>query len=151
MIHNNKAHLSRAHQRPERSQDIHINLNMILYTHVKHSHTKTTHTKHHTERQTTPIRSNMTFITANLPWISNIYLFNLPCWKGGFSVGSEPFQVNVRSPQDLALHNPEVRLTSCPSATAWTRGHRPVSKLHWPLTPSMFTKEPWPLLEKMYI
>jgi len=30
----------------------HINLNMIFYTHVEHSPTKTTHTKHHTERQT---------------------------------------------------------------------------------------------------
>ena len=28
---------------------IHINLNMIFYTHVEHSPTKTTHTKHHTE------------------------------------------------------------------------------------------------------
>ena len=30
----------------------HINLNMILYTHVEHSPRKTTHTNHHTERQT---------------------------------------------------------------------------------------------------
>ena len=30
---------------------IHINLNMIFYTHVKHSPTKTTHTKQDTERQ----------------------------------------------------------------------------------------------------
>ena len=28
---------------------IHININMIFYTHVEHSPTKTTHTKHHTE------------------------------------------------------------------------------------------------------
>ena len=34
---------------------IHINLNMILYTHVEHSPTKTTHTNHQTERQTTPL------------------------------------------------------------------------------------------------
>ena len=33
---------------------IHINLNMIFYTHAEHSPTKTTHTKHHTERQTPP-------------------------------------------------------------------------------------------------
>ena len=32
---------------------IHINLNMILYTHVEHSSTQTTYTKHHTEKQTT--------------------------------------------------------------------------------------------------
>ena len=31
---------------------IHINLNMIFYTHVERSLTKTTHTKHQTERQT---------------------------------------------------------------------------------------------------
>ena len=30
---------------------IHINLNMIFYTHVEHSSTQTTHTKHHMERQ----------------------------------------------------------------------------------------------------
>ena len=30
---------------------IHINLNMIFYTHVEHSSTQTTLTKHHTERQ----------------------------------------------------------------------------------------------------
>ena len=29
---------------------IHINLNMILYTHAEHSPTETTHTKHYTER-----------------------------------------------------------------------------------------------------
>ena len=28
---------------------IHINLNMIFYTHTEHSPTKTTQTKHHTE------------------------------------------------------------------------------------------------------
>ena len=37
---NNNVHLLCAHQRPERSM-IHINLNMIFYTHVKHSPTKT--------------------------------------------------------------------------------------------------------------
>ena len=29
---------------------VHINLNMIFYTHVEHSPTKTTHAKHHAER-----------------------------------------------------------------------------------------------------
>ena len=33
---------------------IHINLNMIFYTHVEHSSTQTTHTKHHTERLPPP-------------------------------------------------------------------------------------------------
>ena len=37
-----------------RAHMIHINLNMIFYTHVEHSPTKTTHTKHHTERQKQP-------------------------------------------------------------------------------------------------
>ena len=41
----NNVHSSCAHQRPECSVDmIHINLNMIFYTHVEHSPTKTTHT-----------------------------------------------------------------------------------------------------------
>ena len=39
---------------------IHINLNMIFYTHVEHSPTKTTHTKHHTERQTLHIHTQTT-------------------------------------------------------------------------------------------
>ena len=34
---------------------LHVNLNMIFYTHVEHSPTKTTHTNHQTERQTTPL------------------------------------------------------------------------------------------------
>ena len=33
---------------------IHINLNMIFYTHVEHNPTETTHTKYHTERQKQP-------------------------------------------------------------------------------------------------
>ena len=33
---------------------MHINLNMIFYTHIEHSPTKTTPTKHHTERQPPP-------------------------------------------------------------------------------------------------
>ena len=37
---------------------IHINLNMIFYTQVEHSPTKTTHTKHETERQTTPLSTH---------------------------------------------------------------------------------------------
>ena len=38
----------------------HINLNMIFYTHIEHSPTKTTHTKHHTERQTPHIHTQTT-------------------------------------------------------------------------------------------
>ena len=38
---NNNVNLSCAHQRPERSHDTYINLNMIFYTHVEHSSTKT--------------------------------------------------------------------------------------------------------------
>ena len=38
---------------------IHINLNMIFYTHVEHSPTKTTRAKLHKERQThTPTRTH---------------------------------------------------------------------------------------------
>ena len=43
---NNNEHLSCAHQRPERSM-IHINLNMIFYTHVQHSPTKTIYIKYY--------------------------------------------------------------------------------------------------------
>ena len=45
---------------------IHINLNMIFYTHVKHRLTKTTHTKQDTERQTPPSPPTHTKSTMNL-------------------------------------------------------------------------------------
>ena len=40
------------------AHSIHINLNMIFYTHVQHSPTKTTHTKHNMERQTSPLHTH---------------------------------------------------------------------------------------------
>ena len=47
---------------------IHINLNMILYTQVEHSPSKTTHTKHHTERQP-PKNKNKKQQQTNPQWI----------------------------------------------------------------------------------
>ena len=51
---------------------IHINLNMIFYTHVKHSPTKTTHTKQDTER---PLPQTRAKALMNL----NVYDTDLYC------------------------------------------------------------------------
>ena len=40
---------------------IHINLNMIFYTHVEHSPTKTIHIKYYMEKQTHALHTHMTY------------------------------------------------------------------------------------------
>ena len=62
----NSVHLSRAHQRPEHSHDIHINLNTIFYTHVEHSPTETIYIKYYMENKHTQNTMNFNMSDTDL-------------------------------------------------------------------------------------
>ena len=116
---------------------IHINLNMIFYTHVEHSSTQTTRTKHHMERRPPPPNTH-TWIKTTM---NSAYVYSTPPPQPAPFIPVPCTHTHRLTPHQ-EYHRLKTKSSSMPGKNSQATLHLPISYCNSPPPPPPHSQPP---------